>query len=145
MEWGSILCGYGEGEMADSPGTSDKAVLFSLPTETAAVFFNRELVPIFEVLAELPDGTGLLGKRKRREEKMGWEIFLLMAESPGCVDRTTTDSGRCTPWLTQPVRFSVCHLFVRFRDAIRALMSIIKLIDPGPSPPLGMLVDGVQR
>lgn len=61
VEWGSILCGYGEGAMQPSPGESDKAVLFSLPTEEAAVFFNRELVPIFEVLAEMPDGTGLLG------------------------------------------------------------------------------------
>lgn len=61
VEWGSILCGYGEGAMMPSPSTSDKAVLFSLPHEDSAVFFNRELVPIFEVLAELPDGTGLLG------------------------------------------------------------------------------------
>lgn len=61
VEWGSILCGYGEGAMRPSPGTSDKAVLFSLPTAEAAVFFNRELVPLFEVLAEMPDGTGLLG------------------------------------------------------------------------------------
>lgn len=45
---------------------SDKAVHFSLPSETAAVFFNRELVPIFEVLAELPDGTGLLGALRVR-------------------------------------------------------------------------------
>jgi hypothetical protein len=65
VEWGSILCGYGEGAMEPSPGTSDKAVHFALPNEEAAVFFNRELVPIFEVLAELPDGTGLLGE-------LGW-------------------------------------------------------------------------
>jgi hypothetical protein len=98
VEWGSILCGYGEGSMQPLPGAGDKSVLFSLPTAEAAVFYNKEvgrkerwreggysirmkfnpppsfpppfflrsfpllqLVPIFEVLASLPDGTGLQG------------------------------------------------------------------------------------
>ncbi|EKU22335.1 hypothetical protein NGA_0442400 [Nannochloropsis gaditana CCMP526] len=61
VEWGSILCGYGEGSMEPSPGEGDKSVLFSLPSAEAAVFYNKELVPIFEVLADLPDGTGLQG------------------------------------------------------------------------------------
>lgn len=43
MEWGSILCGYGEGSMEASPGEGDKSVLFSLPSAEAAVFYNKEV------------------------------------------------------------------------------------------------------
>jgi len=43
VEWGSILCGYGEGSMQPLPGAGDKSVLFSLPTAEAAVFYNKEV------------------------------------------------------------------------------------------------------
>jgi hypothetical protein len=74
VEWGSILCGYGEGEMKPHPGEGDKSVLFSLPSTEAAVFFNRELLPLFEVLAELPDGAGLQGHEVRTGNKGEIEV-----------------------------------------------------------------------
>jgi len=43
VEWGSILCGYGEGSMQPLPGAGDKSVLFSLPTAESAVFYNKEV------------------------------------------------------------------------------------------------------
>ena len=56
--------------MRPHPGTSDKAVLFSLPSSDSAVFFNKELLPLWEVLAELPDGTGLLGTHACRPARL---------------------------------------------------------------------------
>lgn len=53
---------YGEGEVRQAPGSGDKSVLFAMPNAEMAVFFNRELLPLYEVLAEAcPEGTGLLG------------------------------------------------------------------------------------
>ncbi|TFJ79865.1 hypothetical protein NSK_008799 [Nannochloropsis salina CCMP1776] len=80
VEWGSILCGYGEGSMEASPGEGDKSVLFSLPSAEAAVFYNKELVPIFEVLADLPDGTGLQGHSVTVGARGGIELVPLTDE-----------------------------------------------------------------
>lgn len=67
--------------MRTSPGDGDKSVLFRMPSADMAVFFNRELVPLWEVLAEgCPEGTGLLGHDVTVDEK-------------GRLDVTPTEGG----------------------------------------------------